>query len=336
MENRRTKAVGLMEFEKLRALSARLGRDPMLVQAAGGNTSLKEDGVMWIKASGTWLMHAAEKDIFVPLDIRRIAKALSEDDPDCESCLPFVRQDLNTSSLRPSIETSVHGLMPQTVVLHVHCVSTIAWAIQPDAEAQLQKPLASFNWAFVPYARPGLQLSRAIRQAIKPDTEVLILGNHGLAVAAATVDEAENLLTRVVQALRRPARNLPKADLKRLSALAAGTKYRLPVDKGAHDFALDPWAHAHGGSNVYYPDHVVFLGTEVPGEMSSNAAAIAIYGAGVLVRKDAKSSIEPMLRCLGDVFRRIEPGSALKALTANEIDQLINWDAEKYRQTLKS
>jgi hypothetical protein len=25
----------------------------------------------------------------------------------------------------------------------------------------------------------------------------------------------------------------------------------------------------------------------------------------------------------------------LKALTAAEIDQLLNWDAEKYRQTLK-
>jgi rhamnose utilization protein RhaD (predicted bifunctional aldolase and dehydrogenase) len=281
-------------------------------------------------------MHAAEKDIFVPLDLPRLVKALGQDDPDCESCLPFVRDKMNPSGLRPSIETSVHGLMPQAVVLHVHCVSTIAWAIQPDAETQLQKPLAGFNWAFVPYARPGLQLSRAIRAAIKPDTEVLILGNHGLAVAAETVDEAENLLTRVVQALRRPARQLPKSDLKRLSALAAGTDYRLPHDEAAHGFALDPWAHAHGASNVYYPDHVVFLGTEVPAEISSNASAIGVYGAGVLVRKDAKPSVEPMLRCLGDVFRRLQPGTALKALTTHEIGQLLDWDAEKYRQTLKS
>jgi rhamnose utilization protein RhaD (predicted bifunctional aldolase and dehydrogenase) len=325
-----------MEFEKLRALSARLGNDPLLVQGAGGNTSLKQDGVMWIKASGTWLKHAAEKDIFVPLDFQRLTMALSEDDPDCESCLPFVRADMNTSSLRPSIETSVHGLMTQAVVLHVHCVSTIAWAIQPDAEAQLQKPLAGFKWAFVPYARPGLQLSRSIRAAIKPDSEVLILGNHGLAVAAATVDDAENLLTRVVQALRRPARHLPKPDVKRLAILTDGTNYRLPLDEATHDFALDPWAHAHGANHVYYPDHVVFLGTEIPASLSSNAAAIAIYGAGVLVQKDARPSIEPMLRCLGDVFRRLQPGTALKTLTAIEIDQLLNWDAEKYRQTMKS
>ena len=56
-------------LEAIRSLSANLGSDPLLVQAAGGNTSLKTDGVMWIKASGTWLRDALAKDIFVPLDV---------------------------------------------------------------------------------------------------------------------------------------------------------------------------------------------------------------------------------------------------------------------------
>ena len=51
----------------LRTLSARLGRDPDRVQAAGGNTSLKRDGTMWIKASGTWLARAEEEEILVPV-----------------------------------------------------------------------------------------------------------------------------------------------------------------------------------------------------------------------------------------------------------------------------
>ena len=95
LERRREKAVGLMrqsEFVALRDLSARLGADPLLVQAAGGNTSLKQDGVMWIKASGTWLMDALNKDIFVPLDMAALAKALGDDSPDCEAaCLLCAR-----------------------------------------------------------------------------------------------------------------------------------------------------------------------------------------------------------------------------------------------------
>ena len=38
---------------EFRALSAQLGRDPLQVQGPGGNTSIKHDNVMWIKASGT-------------------------------------------------------------------------------------------------------------------------------------------------------------------------------------------------------------------------------------------------------------------------------------------
>lgn len=57
------------EYDALRALSARVGADPLLVQAAGGNTSIKGDGVMWIKASGTWLRDATAREIMVPVRI---------------------------------------------------------------------------------------------------------------------------------------------------------------------------------------------------------------------------------------------------------------------------
>jgi rhamnose utilization protein RhaD (predicted bifunctional aldolase and dehydrogenase) len=38
------------EFDALRELSAALGVDALRTQGAGGNTSIKRDGVMWIKA----------------------------------------------------------------------------------------------------------------------------------------------------------------------------------------------------------------------------------------------------------------------------------------------
>lgn len=323
------------EFNALRTLSAKVGSDPLLVQAAGGNTSIKADGVMWIKASGTWLRDAAAKDIFVPLDLARLTAALAADDPACESCTDFVRQDINPLGLRPSIETSVHGLMPQKAVVHVHCVNTIAHAIRADAEQVLGEKLKGFNWAFVPYARPGLMLSRAIRKAYRPGVDVLVLGNHGLAVAADTVAEAEALMERVVAALAGPVRDLGTPDLEALSKAAAGSDYRLPEDPTCHAVALDSEVRSAACNHVYYPDHVVFLGTSIPATLASGAAAVALPGLGVLVSKAAKPSVEPMLRCAGDVFSRLPAQAKLKALTAAEIDQLLNWDAEKYRQTMK-
>ena len=159
----------------LQNLSARLGADPLLVQAAGGNTSLKQDGVMWIKASGTWLKEALNKDIFVPVDLIALRSALSGQSPDCETCEAFVRTDLNASGLRPSIETTVHALMAQKVVLHVHCVNTIAHAIRADAEEVLAEKLKGETWKFIPYAKPGLDLAAAIKARLAPETDVLVL-----------------------------------------------------------------------------------------------------------------------------------------------------------------
>lgn len=322
------------ELAALRAVSARLGNDPLLVQAAGGNTSVKSGGVMWIKASGTWLRDAMEKDVFVPLDLKALTEALGRDDPDCESCVRFVRQDMNPERLRPSIETSVHGLMRQKVVLHVHCVNTIAWMIQKHAREQVAPLMEGLEWAFVPYARPGLQLSRAIRAAIGPDTNVLLLQNHGLAVAADKVAGAVELLREVVGRLRRPAVSFAAPDLDHLKAMTQ-EGYSLPADARCHGFALMPWAVPLACHNVYYPDHVVFLGTQMPDKPEPKSPVVIVPGRGVLVKNGAKPAVEPMLGCLTEVFCRLSPQDELKSLTADEIAQLLNWDAEKYRQALK-
>jgi rhamnose utilization protein RhaD (predicted bifunctional aldolase and dehydrogenase) len=319
----------------LRSLSARIGADPLLVQAAGGNTSLKENGVMWIKASGTWLKDAETKDIFVPLDYGALSSALAVDDPDCESCLKFIRTDINPSGLRPSIETSVHGLMPQAVVLHVHCVNTIAYAITENAEARIAAEMDDLNWVFIPYARPGLNLSRAIRQRLKPGCNVLVLGNHGLVVAAETVQDAERLLNLVVNKLTMPARSKGTAELAALLEIAKNTPYTPAASPETHALAFDSFALKQGAENVYYPDHVVFLGQKIPRDFSSNAPAIIIPRKGVLIHNSAKTAVEPMVRCVSDVFRRIDLQAKLRPLTDQHIGELLNWDAEKYRQTLK-
>lgn len=324
----------MSEFSALKKLSARVGANPLLVQAAGGNTSLKQNGVMWIKASGTWLRDAAARDIFVPVNHDALMAGLVRNDPACEACTDFVVTDLNATGLRPSIETTVHALMPQRVVVHVHCVNTIAWAICGDAELRLSEKLKDFNWIFIPYARPGLQLANAIAARLKPGTDVLVLGNHGLVVAAETVAEADALMDRVVNVLVRPVRAVVPPDLAALHMLCKDTDYAPAINDETHALATDGLALDRGKDAVFYPDHVVFLGVGVAMEIESGAALVAIAGKGVLIRGDAKPAVEPMGRCLADVMRRIGADDTLAALGTEDIDHLVNWDAEKYRQGL--
>jgi rhamnose utilization protein RhaD (predicted bifunctional aldolase and dehydrogenase) len=87
-------------------------------------------------------------------------------------------------------------------------------------------------------------------------------------------------------------------------------------------------------SRVYYPDHAVFLGARMETALPAEGAAIAIEGAGVLVQKQAKPAIEPMLACLSQVLSRVNERDVLRPLSAEEIGQLLNWDAEKYRLSM--
>lgn len=338
------------EFEALLDLSARVGADPALVQAAGGNTSIKEGDTLWIKASGLWLMHARQRDVMVPVALDPLLEALERDDPKCEKAQEFVFADRNPSGLRPSIETTVHALMPQKIVVHVHCVETIATAIQTGGEALAAAKLAGIPHAFVPYARPGLPLAKAIAARIQPETRVLILGNHGLAVAGDTVNEASDLLALVSAKLALPRRSAPKPDLDALARLAVNSGFALPEDAAIHDVATDLLSCRFAAGGSLYPDHVIFLGRgsliAAPGETAAMIEeslraeeltlppAILFPGKGVLVSKEITAGALAMARCLSDVLGRVPEGASLNYLTDAENAELLGWDAEKYRQQL--
>ena len=66
-------------YQTLLEVSERLGRDPLQVQGPGGNTSIKSDGAMWVKASGTWLADARASDVMVPVDARALTASIDQD-----------------------------------------------------------------------------------------------------------------------------------------------------------------------------------------------------------------------------------------------------------------
>lgn len=337
------------ELRALREVSATLGADPLLVQGAGGNTSIKDGDTLWIKASGTWLKNALRDDIVVPVALSPLLDAVARQSPEANTPQSFTIAEKNPRGLRPSIETTVHALMPQRAVIHVHCVETIAVAVRTDAEERIAERLDGLNWAYVPYSKPGLALARAISARLKPGTDVLVLGNHGIVVAADTVVEAQRLLHRVSGLLSQPARAAPAADLPALEGLAQGSDYRLPGVMATHGAATDTVSCGIAAAGNMYPDHVIFLGESVavaaPGEDASAVASrektsghspvlILFPGKGALIRSDANAGAEAMARCLADVTARLPAAAPIRYLTAAEVAELLDWDAEKYRQAL--
>ncbi len=340
------------ELTSLRDLSAEIGRDPLLTQAAGGNTSLKRDGTLWIKASGTWLADAAEKDIMVPVHLEALLAAIAAGDVRAEKAIDFVDTEKSQNGLRPSVETPVHGVMPQAAVVHVHGVATIAMAIRKDAESELArrlKKVPAAKWAFVPYVHPGLPLSHAMA-ALPEGTNTVVLGNHGLVVAADTVAAAGQLLSEVSAALEVPGRPSAPVDTTALASLAEGLPYRLPHDAAAHDVATDAASLAIARRGSFYPDHVVFLGPGIVvlpegttpaafidglvGAGEAPPPMLVIPGRGVLLHEGTLRGADELARALADVTRRVDPDVETICIDPANVDRLVNWEAEKYRLSL--
>jgi rhamnose utilization protein RhaD (predicted bifunctional aldolase and dehydrogenase) len=335
------------DLPALATASARIGADPLLIQGPGGNTSVKDAEVMWIKASGTNLADALVRDVFVPCDLAAMRAAMASGEARADRPAEFA---LHAGSLRPSIETSLHAVFRQRVVVHVHCVNTLAFAVRPDASAVLAERLAGFDWAIVPYAKPGARLAAQVRSVLGPRTDVVVLANHGLIVAADTVADAMTLLDRVTAALGTAPRSVaPDAGL---AARQEGGFVALPPDHPLHSVAVLPDLLALATSGSLYPDHVIFCGVgatallprETPSQAVARVAAsglpppafLLVPGMGALMREDATDGARALARCLGDVLTRVGQGASVRVLTVDENAELLDWDAEKYRQALNA
>ena len=221
----------------LRLLSAQIGADSLLVQGPGGNTSIKLDKVLWVKASGKNLIAANSEEIFIPINYKSVRQKLSEGVSD-----PLNGQtigSLTSSTLRPSIETSLHAIMTDPIVVHVHCVNTIGWAVTRNAKTALAKVLTGEKWGWIPYRRPGLPLAQEIVKRNLESAQTLILGNHGLVVTGEEPEQVAQLLERIVNRLRLKPRRVPNANIEQLQNLCADTPYYAPPTAEWHSLAAD-------------------------------------------------------------------------------------------------
>ena len=341
-----TKPDALAELE---AYSAEIGSDPLLIQGAGGNTSVKCADMMWIKASGTKLKEADRKDIFVGVDGEAIAAAVRAGSEQADQPQNF----LIKGTLKPSIETCLHAILPHRVVIHVHCVNTIAGAIRQDAPDYFAKRLHGFAWAYVPYTKPGANLAAKVLEASDKPEDVYILGNHGLLIGAQDVPAARACLNRVVEAVQ----ITPVLFEKPLTGpdtieTCFGPFMRAPETHPLHTAALSEEKTRQLATSALFPDQVLFIGPDVATIVDQQTAdsvleeaarrygkppvAFLLKGKAAYQRADCSQTELEMLQCLGDVMVRTPTDTPLSFLTQEDCAALLNWDAETYRHQLNA
>lgn len=311
--------------------SKRLGEDFTLVQGAGGNTSYKDERVLFVKASGTRLAQANEKCIFARLPI---------------GTPPFREKFPSDGDLKPSIETSLHLLLPHKVVAHAHAVNTIAVSTLAHAKELLAETLSDLPWAFTPYRKPGVATAHAVAEAIadhaKRDLIIIILGNHGIVVGGQDCRKVEMTMREVESRLAACNRTPELIDPDMRMIQDACPSGFAPVQQPeAHWTALDETALRIATGGTLYPDHVVFLGRGVSlwkdQAMTpdiSRSRLVIKPDIGAYVPEEAPYAAHEMAGALGLIASRIADPDTVKYLSHDDESALLDWDAEKYRQKL--
>ncbi|HEY3453086.1 MAG TPA: class II aldolase/adducin family protein [Bryobacteraceae bacterium] len=319
-------------LDSLLDLSVRIGRNPLLVQASSGNTSLKIDDTLWIKASGKWLAYADREEILVPVDL-----------PECLECLRTSRSLTPKADLRPSIETFMHAILPQRVVVHVHSVNTIAWAVRSDATSQLSERLDGLRWQWVPYTLSGMPLARAICAASinNPETDVFVLGNHGLVVCGQDCDVVESLLFEVERRLAIRPRPAADAQPSVLERVARSSHWRLPDADVLHTLGADTISRRIVDRGVLYPCQAIFLGAALPhfasskgfSEIDGTSPVVVVEGSGVLTNENITAAEWAMLNGFAEVVRRIDTSAPIRYLTDQEVNSVLGENGHHYRMS---
>ncbi|MEO1798237.1 MAG: class II aldolase/adducin family protein, partial [Pseudomonadota bacterium] len=293
------------EFAAFCSFSERLGKDRLRVQGPGGNTSIKSGEVMWIKASGTELADAETGDIFVAVDLAA-ARAEAREEAGDGSCKTTVIDPAQT--LRPSIETTFHAALGWPVVAHTHSVATLCHAVSPEGRLVADEKLNGLPFARVPYAKPGLPLTREILARAAPETQVFVLQNHGLICCAESVEACAVLMDEVEARLALPEHRA--TDTAPAGDAPDGFDW-----SDANWLAQDDKITALALAGSYYPDHVVFLGPALPDhDHDGTPPAVLLPGKGVALRSGATSSQQAMLTCLSDMLARLPDGWTPEAI----------------------
>jgi rhamnose utilization protein RhaD (predicted bifunctional aldolase and dehydrogenase) len=301
-------------LDGLIAHSFKIGLDTNLVQGAGGNTSYKDENFLWVKASGTKLRDAIDKNIFVKLDLDKARKLSFFDDA---KLIYTAILDPIDENLRPSIETAMHSIIASPVVTHVHSLGSIGSSILKNPNEAIEKISGIVNMAWIPYLRPGAELAKAISEVVNESHNALLLGNHGMTVWGDSFSEVESLISEI--------ENNWRGNLKK------------KLDFVEQNRISEMWANVLCGG-ILTPDEAVFLGEKPFGkanEPNTKSAKIKfLKNNEILFDPKLSNDSKDIAKLLIDLDGWINDIKDINYLNQSEIHNILNWEMEKFRQGL--
>jgi len=351
------------------ALSKYAGERFDLIQAGGGNTSVKLDKqTMLIKASG-WTLSELETDRgHVKVNMKKINRILA--DPLIKQqnkrkknhyASTLLKRTMIDSDIKPSIETFFHVLLDR-YVLHTHPIVVNAITCQSNWDKILAELFPKS--ILVPYRTPGVELALVLQKKLRQSKQTphtIFMQNHGLIVHGPNKDmvikQTEHVLQTIETSLGvtfdifKQTTKLSKL-INQLSDQPSTSGFNPLVAYLSQDIALQKLVKTNKAiirSKHLCPDSLVYCGfSAIELQNLDDPTKCIVYKEQwrelpkVILYNNNLFFIAPTIkkaRQIEEVFKahllttHINK-QHLNHLPLDEIAFLSNWDAEKHRKNL--
>lgn len=341
------------EISELVRASNGIGKSKELVQAGGGNTSVKtEDGRMFIKASGFTFSEMTENSGFTVLDYKKISNFFEDYiyTPVLEENEIAYNQSLsksitNPNSPKPSMESGMHVFLDR-VVIHTHPVMVNIITCMNGGKNVAQQLFSDITPEFlwVDYKTPGYNLAKEIKEkvfsyehanGVKP--EVIFLKNHGLIISGNDSSKCVDTTIRINEKIFDYLNNNFGLEPFPEPQLEVKDNY-FNNSELVKNFVENLDENKHLLSNFLIPDDAIYC-SEFSVQDSLNLEKNKINfvaGQGVFYPWNERKSVKvnEMLTAKLYILMALNKISKIDFLKEEDVTYLLNMESEKYRQKL--
>ncbi|NOY09361.1 MAG: SDR family NAD(P)-dependent oxidoreductase [Spirochaetes bacterium] len=281
-----------MELNDLVKISRYYGSNPDYVLEGGGNTSCKDKQDLFIKASGIRLAEIDENG-FIKLNRDMLGSIWEKDYPAgykerealfLKDLRASVSEESGHCGNRPSVETLLHNLFPYRYVVHTHPAIVNGITCSIDGEKETAEIFGT-EVLWIPTVNPGYILALTVKNSIdsyigagKNYPHILFLQNHGLLVAADTVEKIKKLTESVIsriesKIIKKPDFSPVKFDREKASQIAPVLRMLLMASGTGETGSICTFYTDREVSKLLYsgetfnrfslsltPDHIVYSG----------------------------------------------------------------------------
>ena len=267
-------------MKELIRLSNEYGSNERFVVKGGGNTSLKDDNVMYVKASGHALSTIDESG-FVKMDLTQLAAMwdkkypLGSDEREKEVLQDLMDARLDGETMRPSVEALLHSFIPFRFIVHLHPAIVNGLTCSVIGKKGMKQLFSDALW--IDIVNPGFILAKTVREEMAQYAKeydkapsIIFLQNHGVFVGSDTAEGIDTIYANVMKTLEHALIRKPNFASVRVNEKLIDKGQQLVKESTEEDSDwlfltnyelasyLEDEESFYPISSSYTPDHIVY------------------------------------------------------------------------------